>query len=276
MRKLLLCAALCGLCLGNSLNVIKETKTIRIGVRIAQAPYSVLENGEFHGFEVDLAKAVGKKIVGDDGTIELVGVNAADRIPFLKDNKADLMLANFSITPERANQVDFGSAYLSNVEAVVSQKSAAIRKVNDLSAVRVAVIPDTTSEEWLKEKAAGMDLTMIHCENTKNCLEKMQNGEAQAYVHTNILIATLPLVDQSLEMSMPNVGNYTFIAPAVAKGNKELLEAVNHAILDLSEDGFFQKAYDDDLEPFYKGTLDRKYLLLDDLYNSMMTMDEEQ
>ncbi|MSN97219.1 transporter substrate-binding domain-containing protein, partial [Campylobacter sp. FMV-PI01] len=72
-------------------------KRIKIGVRLSQPPFSVLDgNGNFEGFEVELAKKIGEKIIGRGAKIELVGVNANDRVKFLNDNVADLMIANFT------------------------------------------------------------------------------------------------------------------------------------------------------------------------------------
>ena len=51
------------------------------------------------------------------------------------------------------------------------------------------------------------------------------------------------------------------------KGNTDLAEAVNQALISLSKEGFFKKAYNDTFEPFYKGTVDKKYFLLDDIYS---------
>ena len=41
-------------------------------------------------------------------------------------------------------------------------------------------------------------------------------------------------------------------------------------LIKLSKEGFFKEAYDNTFEPFYKGTVKRKYFLLDDLYNAML------
>ncbi|CZE45787.1 transporter substrate-binding domain-containing protein [Campylobacter geochelonis] len=250
---------------GNDLATIQKTKTIRIGVRLAQPPFSQLNDSkEFVGFEVELAKKIGEDIVGKDGKVELIGVNAGDRIPFLNENKADLMIANFSKTPEREKQVLFSMPYLTNNTAVVSKKSSGIKRVADLYNVKVLVIPNTTTDEWIQKKGG---FNIVYCSNTKDCFDKLQSGEGDAYIHTNILLAYLPLIDSSLELSIKVVGELEFIGAAVAKGNDDLMQAVNNQILELSKNGFFKQAYNDTLNPFYKGTIDKKYLLLDDLYN---------
>lgn len=268
-----LCVGILSMALNSSLyaatlDEIKQSKTIKIGVRINQPPFSVLEDGNFRGFEVDLAKAIAKKIAGSDVKIEFIGVNAKERIPYLQDEIADMMVANFTITAERAQKVDFSTPYLSNNQAVVSKKEAKITNINQLREHKTLIIPNTTSDEFQKNNP-DLRINMIPCDNAKDCYEKLKNGEADSYLHTNILNATLPLIDPTLETSVPIVGCYDFIAVAVKKGNKELLDAVNSAIMELSNESFFQRAYKETLEPFYRGKLDKRYLLLDSVYNML-------
>nr|WP_314441922.1 hypothetical protein [uncultured Campylobacter sp.] len=51
------------------------------------------------------------------------------------------------------------------------------------------------------------------------------------------------------------------------KGNKELLDFINAELVKLSKEGFFKKAYQNTFEPFYRGTADKKYFLLDGIYD---------
>ena len=69
------------------------------------------------------------------------------------------------------------------------------------------------------------------------------------------------------EAYIKNLGDNVFLGVAVQKGNAELLEAINKGLIALSKEGFFKKAYEDTFESFYKGTVDKKYFLLDDLYS---------
>ena len=268
MKKTLSVLFLMGVCFGANLADIQKDKVIKIGVRMDQTPFSAMKNGSFEGFEVELAKAVAKKIAGNDVKIELIGVNAKDRVPFLQDGRADIMFANMTVTPERMKSVDCSMPYLSSVQSLISKKGSNIKKISDLRDCKILVIPGTTSFDYVKAHPQ-LGIKDVECENSKDCFKKFQDGEADAYLHTNILNATWTLMDGSLEVSLPVVGEYEFIAVAVAKDNKELLKAVNDALMSLSSEGEFQKLYRDILEPYYRGKIEKKYLLLDDVYNSL-------
>ena len=69
---------------GSSLDEIRKNGEIKIGVWTNQPPYSSLDQGEFEGFEVNMAKAIGSNIVGNGGKVTLVGIESGnERIKFL-------------------------------------------------------------------------------------------------------------------------------------------------------------------------------------------------
>lgn len=72
-----------------------------------------------------------------------------------------------------------------------------------------------------------------------------------------------------MEVNIQNLGRTDFLAIGVSKGNKELLEAINNALFNLNKSGFFENAYKNKFEPFYKGKAEKKYFLLDGIYNSL-------
>ena len=76
-----------------------------------------------------------------------------------------------------------------------------------------------------------------------------------------------PIVDSNVEVNIKNLGDNVFLGVAVQKGNAELLDTINKGLIALSKEGFFKKAYNNTFEPFYKGTVDKKYFLLDDIYS---------
>lgn len=134
MKKLLLLLTIFSISIfANTLQQIQQSKNIRIGVRLNLAPFSEQnQQGNFEGFEIKLAEAIGKSIVGSSGTITLVGLNANDRIPMLQNNQIDLAIANFSKTAERAKIIDFSTPYLSNYHSILTRKKDNIKTPNDL------------------------------------------------------------------------------------------------------------------------------------------------
>ena len=88
-----------------TLDEIKESGTINIGVFSDKNPFGYVdENGEYQGYDVYYARRLGEDLGVD---VNFVSTEAANRIEYLQTGKVDVILANFTVTPERAEEVDF-------------------------------------------------------------------------------------------------------------------------------------------------------------------------
>lgn len=98
-----------------------------------QPSFSKAENGTYEGFEVEIAKNIGKYIFGDKpGKIEFVSVTGPERITFLQNDTIDMVVANFTITEERKKLVDFSMSYFSVNLGIVSRVGENIKTTSDL------------------------------------------------------------------------------------------------------------------------------------------------
>lgn len=272
MRKILaLLMFLTTFIFANTLQEIQTSKTIRIGIRNALPPFSDQDKqGVSHGFEVELAKAIGKELVGNDGTVELIVIEAKDRIPFLEQNKVDLMIANLINTPERAKRVDFSMPYLSSYLSVLTRKEDKITKLSDLQGKNLLFIKGTTTESFMDEDKIKK-VNWLECSGKMDCFNKIRNKEADGYVHINILIANLPLIDNTTELGVKAINDQIgYGCVGIQKYNDKLREAVDKALLKLAQEGFFADQYENYLEPFYRGTIAKNHLLLEDLYKMLL------
>ena len=248
----------------NSLEQIRSQNVIRIGVSPSTPPLSQLDrHGNFSGFEIDLAQELGKAIV-PGGKIELIGVKAADRSSAVVNNQVDLLINNWARTERRAEVMDFSIPYLSLSLAIVAKKNSGITSEADLNNRKVAVIPDTNSEIYLK----GKGIQTVSCHNNKECFHIVTDGLADAYMHNILNVSIIPLLDADYEVAVKAVGAILFDCVATQKGNKSLIEIIDNKILELSKQGFFDKAYQHTFANFYKGTVEEDYFLLEEVYST--------
>ena len=99
---------------------IKKSGTINIGVFSDKAPFGYVdENGEYQGYDIYFAERLGKDL---GVKINYVSTEAANRIEYLQTGKVDVILANFTVTDERAEEVDFALPYMNVSLGVVSHK----------------------------------------------------------------------------------------------------------------------------------------------------------
>ena len=107
-----------------TLDQIKESGTINIGVFSDKNPFGYVdENGEYQGYDVYFARRLGEDLGVE---INFVSTEAANRIEYLQTGKVDVILANFTVTPERAEEVDFALPYMNVALGVISPDSNVI------------------------------------------------------------------------------------------------------------------------------------------------------
>jgi len=248
----------------NTLSEIRQSGTIRVGVFEAQPPFNKFEDGKFQGFEVILAEALSKDIFGGKaGKVEFVPVKASERLKVLEENKVDMVLATFTITNERKQLVDFTTPYFAVNIGVLTRKGDKIKTMSDLHGKPIIAESGTTSEAYFKKE--GFEI--INCATAHECYKILKEGKGAGFAHDNLLVLAYAVVDSDTEVNIKNLGVSDFLGIAVSKGNKDLLEFLNGELIKLSKDGFMKKTYDEAIEPYYKGTAEKKYFLLDDLYS---------
>jgi len=249
----------------NSLEQIKSSNVIRIGVEPNNPPLSQIDrSGNFHGFEVELARKIGAAII-PGGKIELISVKDSERSAAVKDNRVDLLIANFARTEARAKEMSFSIPYLSTSLAVVSHGSKGIKSESDLNNRKVLAVAGSNSETYLKSK----NIETVSCKSNMDCFQQLSNDTIDAYMHNILSVAVVPLLDNEYKISVKAVGPILFDCIATQKGNDALLNLVNEKILSLSKEGFFNSAYQDTFANFYKGTVEDKFFLLEDVYSTL-------
>lgn len=231
-----------------TLDEIKESGTINIGVFSDKNPFGYVdENGEYQGYDVYF----GNRLAEDLGVeVNYVSTEAASRIEYLQTGKVDIILANFTVTPERAEEVDFALPYMNVALGVVSPDSNVITSLDDLTADDpVIVISGTTAETYLTENYP--DLTLQKYDAYAQAKTALENGNGVAWANDNTEVIAYALQNEGYTVGIPSLGSSDTIAPAVTKGNTTLLDWINDEIKALGEENFFHADYEATLVDTY-------------------------
>jgi polar amino acid transport system substrate-binding protein len=243
-----------------TLDEIKSSGTIRIGVFSDKNPFGYVdEYGEYQGYDVFFARRIGEDL---GVTVEFVSTEAANRVEYLETGKVDIILANFTVTPERAEKVDFALPYMNVALGVVSPDSRVISDLSELTAEdQVIVISGTTAEDYLIKNNPEIKLQKYDTyANAKNALE---NGNAAAWANDNTEVIAYALQNEGYTVGIPSLGSQDTIAPAVTKGNETLLNWINDEIKALASEQFFHKDYEETLAPVYGEDADPDNLVVE-------------
>lgn len=238
----------------SSIEKIKEEGKVRIGVFSDKPPFGYVdEKGENQGYDVYLAKRIAKDLLGDESKVEFVLVEAANRVEYLQSNKVDIILANFTVTPERKEKVDFANPYMKVSLGVVSPDGAPIKSVEDLKGKKLLVNKGTTAESYFTKNYP--DIELVKFEQNTETFAALKDGRGDALAHDNTLLFSWAKENPGYTTFISTLGDEDTIAPAVKKGDAELLEWLNNEIDTLTKEGFFKEDFDKTLAPAYGDTV---------------------
>lgn len=227
---------------------IKESGTINIGVFSDKSPFGYVdENGEYQGYDVYFGNRIGEDLGVE---INYVSTEAANRIEYLQTGKVDIILANFTVTEERAQEVDFALPYMNVALGVVSPEDNVITSLDELGADdEVIVISGTTAETYLEKNYPNIKLQKYDAyAEAKTAFE---NGNGVAWANDNTEVIAFAIENPGYTVGIPSLGSADTIAPAVTKGNESLLNWLNDEITALGNENFFHADYEETLLDTY-------------------------
>lgn len=219
-----------------------EEKVLRFGTEPTFAPFEFQQEGskEFTGFDMDLVRAIGKKM---GVKVEIVNIGFDGLIPALNAGNIDAIASGMSITAERAKNVEFSVPYYkSGLAVMVKKDNTEIKGIADLKGKKIAVQIGTTGA---MEAHKIPNAVVVEFNNNTEASLELKNGGADAVIND------LPVVAYYLRQG--NAGEYAKIVGntvsaedygiAVKKSNTKLAEDINKAIAALKKDGEYDKIY---------------------------------
>lgn len=152
----LLSVFLLSACQKNTRNVYQEVKKsneITWGVKADTRLFGLMsiKTGKIEGFEVDLANALTKEMLGKNAKASFVQTTAKTKIPLLKNGNIDAVLAAMTITPERKKQIDFSNPYFYAGQSLLVKEDSSIRNVQDLNGKTALAVKGTTAVANVKK-----------------------------------------------------------------------------------------------------------------------------
>ncbi|KRK65134.1 amino acid ABC transporter periplasmic protein [Companilactobacillus tucceti DSM 20183] len=231
----------------SSVEKIQKRGTIRVAVFGDLPPYGwVNKDGKRVGYDITLARKIAKDL---NVKLKFVQVNANNRVDALNSNKVDIVLANFTVTPERKDVVDFAKAYMKVSVGVVSPKDSPITKVSQLNGKNLIVTKGTTAENYFTSKQKSVDLLKFDSKTQQ--FNALKNNRGVALADDNSYLYAWVKDNPTYTVGIKNIGPNQYISPAVKKGNKSLLNWTNKEIKKLNKQGFFTDDYNSQLKPYF-------------------------
>lgn len=218
-------------------------KELIVGTEPGFAPFEFQDEKakDYAGFDMDLIRAISKKMGYEKCTINNMGFDAL--IPALETKNIDVVIAGMTITDERAKKVSFTKSYYKSGLAVVVRKDETqIKSLADLKGKKIGVQIGTTGA-MQAEKVEGAEVKNFNV-NGEACLELKNKG-------VDAVIGDLPVEQWFLK----NGGSeYAMIVGdtitaedygiATAKSNPELAKKIDAALDEMKKSGEYDKLYE--------------------------------
>ncbi|HEX2084233.1 MAG TPA: glutamate ABC transporter substrate-binding protein, partial [Solirubrobacteraceae bacterium] len=220
---------------------IQEKGEITIGVKFDVPPFGFKnpQTDEVEGFDVDLGRQIADELGVEPKFIEAISDN---RIPFLQDGTADLILSTMTITAERDQEIDFSEPYFIARGRILVPQGSDIKGVKDLAGKKVCTALGSTYEETLKKEAPKADLRLV--DSYSECLELVQNKAVDAVSTDDVILTGMIIQDDSLELVEGEELTTEPYGAGIKDGDKEMKDFVDGVIQTWKQDGGWQEAYD--------------------------------
>jgi polar amino acid transport system substrate-binding protein len=218
---------------------IKARGYVRIGVSLGGEPVGFRNaSNEPVGYDVDVARQLAAKL---GVPVRFSDVSGDARISMLMSKQLDLVVANVSITPQRARVVAFSTPYNLAGLRVIAQKSAHVKTLADLNGKRVVVGRGTTADAFLRVSAP--QAVPVYTDNfAPDGVLLLQQKRADAGIEDASLLDYLASRNEQLE-TLPAMYGNTPIGIAMAKGDPALLAFVNGFVSDYIKSGAYAANY---------------------------------
>jgi ABC-type amino acid transport substrate-binding protein len=204
--------------------------------------YKNPETGAIEGFEPSIARAIAEKMFGASDRVDFVQVLDKERIQALQDGVVDVVVSQLTVTPDRAEQVDFSIPYYTTGEGLLVPAGSDIKSFDDLAGKRIAATAGSLSLRRMTASLPSLPgATLVVTPTSMGTVQAVMNDEADA--------ASNDLIDlMFLQKSAQNPDAYELIdiggnfepkpfGAAVKKGNQELVDRLNEAIESLQSNG---------------------------------------
>jgi putative glutamine transport system substrate-binding protein len=224
------------------IKAIKDRGVLKVGVKVDVPKFGFKDpkTGKVEGLEIDIAKAIAKKITGDENKIDVQGVTAKTRGPLLDNGEVDLVIATFTITEERKLSYNFSEPYFTDGVALMVKKNAGINGLKDLNGKKIGVAQSATSKKAVQEEAdkQGVKVTFLEFGTYPEIKSALDAGRVDCFsVDAAILFGYL---DDSTVILADRYSPQKY-GVASKKSNEGLAKLVNDTLADMQKSGELDK-----------------------------------
>ncbi|HEY3364253.1 MAG TPA: transporter substrate-binding domain-containing protein [Symbiobacteriaceae bacterium] len=217
---------------------IKDRGVFKVGTKadVPKFGYKDPKTGQIDGFEVDLARAIAKAIIGDNAKVEASPVNAKTRGPALDNGEIDAVIATFTITEDRKKSWNFSDPYYQDAVGLLVKKDGGLKSLKDFNDKTIGVAQSSTSKAAVQAEAdkAGVKLNFLEFATYPEIKAALDAGRVQAFSVDGAILAGY--VDDK-SVILPDRFSPQNYGVATKLDNKGLAQVVNDVVTKMKANG---------------------------------------
>lgn len=217
-----------------------DISTLTVGFDQSYPPYGYVgDDGEFTGFDLDLAAEVAKRN-GWELELEPIDWDAKDT---LLNSGAITCIWNGFTMENREDDYTFSAPYMLNKQVVVVRADSGISSLDDLAGKTVLTQVDSAAEAVLNGDKADLTATFASLDTIGDYNTAFMQLEAGAVdaVACDLSIAQYQLAGKDIYVQLDEVLSKENYAVGFKKGDQALADAVTATLKDMTDDGFIEQ-----------------------------------
>jgi len=255
-RRAILAAALCALAAAGftaalptraaddtTLEAIKKRGVLHVGVKGDAPGFGTIDlvSNQPVGFEVDLARAIAKRILGSPDKVEFTIVKSDNRIPLVQNGSIDFFLATATITPARMKTIDFSNVYYRAGQSLLVKSGSPIHSYHDLAGKTVCSVQGSTPEQTIRRIEPKANVVTF--ETYPECLTGLRGGRVDAVTTDNTILQGYEAQDPTNLAIVGGLFTFEPYGAGIKLGNASLQRAINAALEDIKKSGDYDKLH---------------------------------
>lgn len=234
-----------------TLDRIKKTKSISIGVREHAPPFAMYEEGGGKGYSVDICNAIVaglEKQLAMKLDVNYVSVSAKDRIGLVKSGQIDMECGSTTTTRDREKEVNFTYPIFVTGARIAVRKGSSITDYRNMPGARVAVVSGSSAEKLMQSvlqsaTTRGQGFTLSTVKDNDAGVTSLAAGQIDVFSTDDILLAGA-ISSSKLDDKLVRTGSFISIEPYAIMTNKQdvqFLKLVDLLLADQLTSGKAQK-----------------------------------
>lgn len=221
---------------------LQKKGKITIGVKFDVPQFGFLNpaTNKPEGFDVDLGNLIADKLGVEAEFVEAISAN---RIPFLNEDKVDLILSTMTINEERKQQIDFSIVYYAAQQKLLVKKDSKITSVDDLNSQKGSVCSAKGSTSEKNIRIAAPSANVVLQDGYSQCFQLLQNGQVDAVTTDDVILVGLQNNDPANFKITGDPFSKEPYGMGIKKGRVGFKEFVDGVIKEAKEDGTWLKLY---------------------------------